>query len=215
MKVLELFAGTGSIGNAFRARGHEVFAVDWDEAHDGMAFYADIEFLTAEDILLRFGRPDVIWTSPDCTTYSVAGIRYHRVRNLRTQECDPVSEYAKKCDRLNQNLQNLISELDPKLWFIENPVDALRKMRFMRKLPRYTITYCQYGFPYQKPTDIWTNHASPQFKPPCKRGDTCHISAGRGDNKFSSGIRNKHKCSVIRAQLCEHIVNISESYMEE
>lgn len=215
MKVLELFAGTGSIGDAFRARRHEVFAVDWDEAHDGIALYADIEFLTAEDILLRFGKPDVIWASPDCTTYSIAGIRYHRVRNLRTQECDPVSEYAKKCDRVNQNLLNLISELDPKLWFIENPVDALRKMRFMRKLPRYTITYCQYGFPYQKPTDIWTNHPGPQFKPMCKRGASCHVASPRYSTQGFADIRAKHQRSVIPAQLCEHIVNICESYMEE
>lgn len=69
MKVLELFAGTRSIGKAFEAAGHEVFSIEWDKNFEDIDMYADINKVTAQDILDRFGRPDVIWASPDCTTF--------------------------------------------------------------------------------------------------------------------------------------------------
>ena len=78
MKVLELFAGTRSIGRAFEARGHEVFSVDWDASFEGIDYCGDVMGLTADDLLRLFGHPDVIWASPDCTTYSIAAISHHR-----------------------------------------------------------------------------------------------------------------------------------------
>lgn len=120
MKVLELFAGTRSIGKAFEAHGHEVFSVEWDRKFDNIDLYQDISTLTAQDILDRFGKVDVIWASPDCTTYSVAGISHHR-RQEETGNLAPISEYAKFCDSTNQNVLKLIKDLAPKYWFIENP----------------------------------------------------------------------------------------------
>lgn len=98
MKVLELFAGTRSIGKAFEARGHEVFSVEWDKSHDDIDLYIDIMKLTSDMILEKFGGPDVIWASPDCTTYSIAAISHHRRKNESTLNLDPVSNYARFSD---------------------------------------------------------------------------------------------------------------------
>ena len=209
MKVLELFAGTRSIGKAFEEKGHEVFSVEWDRSFENIDLYKDIYELSAKEILDKFGKPDVIWASPDCSSYSIAAISHHRKRE-ENGNLAPVSEYAKFCDRVNQHALNLIMTLSPKYWFIENPRGGMRKMDFMHGLPRYTVTYCQYGDTRMKPTDIWTNHPDPKFKPMCKNGDQCHEKAPRGSRTGTQGLNGSKERSVIPVELCRHIVKICE-----
>lgn len=210
MKILELFAGTRSIGKAFEAHGHDVFSIDWDKQFDNIDLYADISTLNARDILDKFGRPDVIWASPDCATYSVAAISYHRRRD-QTGIKFPVTEYAQFCDATNKHVLQLIKDLNPTFYFIENPRGGLRKMDFMQGIPRYTVTYCQYGDTRMKPTDIWTNHPHPNFKPACKNGAPCHTPAPRGSMTGTQSLKGTKERAVIPPQLCEHIVNICET----
>lgn len=210
MKVLELFAGTRSIGKAFEARGHEVYSIEWDKSFEDIDWNADIGQITAEDIIERFGVPDVIWASPDCTSYSMAGIYHHRVSNKETGELNPISDYAKFCDSVNKNVVKLIKDLNPKYYFIENPRGGLRKMKFMEGLPRYTVTYCKYGDKRMKPTDIWTNHPDPKFIPMCKNGDPCHERAPRGSRTGTQGLNGSKERSRIPEKLCNHIVDICE-----
>ena len=211
MKILELFAGTRSIGKAFEARGHDVFSVEWDKNFKDIDLYEDISQLTADQILNLFGHPDVIWASPDCTTFSIAGISHHRRLNAFTGNLDPISDYARFCDKCDINVIKLIKDLHPTYYFIENPRGAMRKMVWMQDLPRYTITYCQYGDTRMKPTDIWTNHPNPRFLPPCKNGDPCHEKAPRGSRTGTQGLKGSKERSRIPVKLCEHIVEICEN----
>lgn len=152
----------------------------------------------------------MIWASPDCSTFSVAAISHHRRKNPVTGNLEPVSDYAKFCDKVDQHVLDLIRELNPKYWFIENPRGGMRKMGFMEDLPRYTVTYCQYGERRQKPTDIWTNHPNPKFKLPCKRGASCHDAAPRGSKSGPQALKNSVEKARIPIMLCEHIVDICE-----
>lgn len=221
LKVLELFAGTRSIGKAFEKRGHEVYSIEWDKSFDNIDWYEDIGKITAQDILDRFGKPDIIWASPDCSSYSVAALGKHRKKNPITGNLEPQTDYAKFCDKVNAHVIDLIKELKPKYYFIENPRGGMRKMDFMQDLPRYTVTYCKYltDRPLQerrmKPTDIWTNHPDPKFIPPCKNGDPCHVPAPRGSQTGTQAIKGSKLRSVIPPLLCEHIVDICEEYISE
>ena len=210
MRVLELFAGTRSIGKAFERHGHKVYSIEWDKDFENIDWYEDIGKITAQDIIDRFGHPDVIWASPDCTSFSIAAISHHRRKNLETGNLDPVSDYAKFCDNVDQHVLDLIRELKPKYWFIENPRGGMRKMTWMQGLPRYTVTYCQYGDTRMKPTDIWTNHPDPKFKTPCHNGDPCHEPAPRGSKTGTQGLKGSIDRSRIPDKLCEHIVEICE-----
>lgn len=209
MRVLELFAGTRSIGKAFEKHGHEVYSIEWNKDFENIDWYEDIGKITAQDIIDRFGHPDVIWASPDCTSYSLAAISHHRVKNKETGNLDPITDYAKFCDKVNAHVIDLIHELNPKYFFIENPRGGLCNMTFMQGIPKYLVTYCQYGDTRMKPTHIFTNYPNPQFKH-CKNGDPCHEKAPRGSRTGTQGIKGSVDRSRIPDELCEYIVKLCE-----
>ena len=216
MILLELFAGTKSISKTFEKRGYKTFSIEWNKDFENIDLYEDINNVSEQDIIkLCDGVPDIIWASPDCTTYSIAGISHHRKKNNETGNLDAISDYAKFCDKTNKHVLDLIKQLQPKLYFIENPRGGLRKMNFMKGLSRYTVTYCQYGDKRMKPTDIWTNHPNPQFKPMCKNGDNCHEKVPRGSRTGTQGLKGAKERSVIPEQLCEHIVDICDEILKK
>ena len=198
---------------AFERRGGVVFSVDWDPGFSDIDLCCDVMDVTPELVLERFGRPDVVWASPDCTTYSVAAISRHREKEPHGNLA-PKTAKAAAADRVNMHLHNLIMALRPELWFIENPRSGMRKMDFMHGLDgmRHTVTYCHYGDTRMKPTDIWTNHPDPQFKPPCKPGDKCHEAAPRGSRTGTQGLDGSKARSLIPKELCDHIVDISVGF---
>lgn len=202
MNVLELFAGSRSMGNCAEQLGMNIFSVDWKQFKK-IDLVIDIEHLQIKDIPFV---PDFIWASPDCTTYTIAAISTHR------NKTEPKSDYAKKCDAVNQHFISLIDEwllINPKMvFFIENPRGMLRKMPFMQELQRHTIWYCQYGDDRAKPTDIWTNSEVWQPRPMCHNGNkNCHHQAApRGSKTGTQGKKGSYERSMIPRQLCEEIL---------
>ena len=202
MKVLELFAGSRSMGREAETQGHQVFSVDWT-SYDNINLVTDISTLTKNSVPFV---PDMVWASPDCTTYTIASISTHRNGTI------PKTEYAKQCDETNQHFISLIKEylaINPKMvFFIENPRGMLRKMPFMQEFTRYTVWYCQYGDDRAKPTDIWTNSKTWTPKPVCHNGNKeCHHQpAPRGSRTGTQGRSGSYDRSKIPQELCKTII---------
>lgn len=208
MNVLELFAGSRSIGKVAESFGHNVFSVDWVK-HEGIDLPIDIEELRTEQVPFI---PDFVWASFDCTTYTVAAISTHR------NGVTPKTDYAKKCDRVNQHAISLIKYwlvINPDMvFFIENPRGMLRKMPFMKEFKRHTVWYCTYGDERAKPTDIWTNSKTWIPKPVCHNGNkNCHHQpAPRGSKTGTQGRKGSYDRSKIPPGLC---IEIMESMRPE
>ena len=136
-KLLELFAGSRSVGKEAEKLGYEVFSSDINE-FDGIDYAVDINNFDVSRVPFI---PSVIWASPPCTYFSVASIGKHW-----NKDHTPKSENALKGVEYVQSTLNIIEHfkrLNPSLkFFIENPRGKLRKLSVVQALPRTTIWYC-------------------------------------------------------------------------
>lgn len=189
MRVVDLFCGEGATSevggwsSAFRARGHETFTVDFDPAYKP-DLVADITQMTAKDLPWR---PDIILASPPCQGWSVATC-FRNWTKLEDGSMEPKSPKAELSVRMVQATINIIRESGVPMWIIENPRGMLRKHPVMGDFERRTVTYCQYGRDFMKPTDLWGGFPSRLVLwAPCKIGAPCHVASPRGSQTGTQG----------------------------
>jgi len=204
MRLLELFAGSRSVGRVAESKGWEVFSVDV-EPFEGIDLVKDIEFLERSDIPFI---PDVIWASPTCTTYSIAAISKHR------NGWQPKSDEAVIADQLLDKTIEIFSWFPTAKFFMENPRAMMRKMPQVQGIHRETVSYCQYGDETRmKPTDIWTN-SDWVARPMCWNGrPNCHQLAPRGSSTGTQGLRNAYERGKIPTELIQEILDPSARYI--
>lgn len=200
MKVLELFAGSRSIGKAAESLGMEVFSSDLLQFDKIDYAVSILDF----DVTKVPFKPNIIWASPPCTGFSVAALGHHWTGGKGAYI--PATDTARLGIELVKKTIEVIEHFQPDYWFIENPRGVLRKMPFMNRFKRNTVTYCQYGDERMKPTDIWTNSDKWVPRKMCKNGDPCHVAAPRGSRTGTQGRSNAYERSKIPDELCVEIL---------
>ena len=194
---LDLFAGLGGFSQAFEdADGWEVVTVELNERFDP-DIQADVLDLRPYDL----PDADVILAGPPCTTLSVAGNQTDHYVDGK-----PNSRLARQHVTLAYHTVGLIEALSPQWWFLENPRGRMR--RYLGE-PTGTVTLCQYGYDWQKPTDLWGEHP-PSFEyRTCSPGSDCHAAGPSGFD--SDGDVTHERDPAKRAKLPREL---SESILE-
>ena len=205
MKILELFAGSRSVGNVAESMGFEVFSLDI-HPFKGINLVGDILDVTLDQIPFE---PDMIWASPPCTFFSVASIGHHW-----HPDHTPKTDNALLGVKIVQKTLDIIDAFPSAKWFMENPRGKLRKLEVVKDRPRAEVCYCKYGDTRMKPTDIWSNHIASIFqsgwqpRPMCFNGnkDCHHEAAPRGSKTGTQGLANAYEKSKIPEQLIREIL---------
>lgn len=200
MQTLEIFSGTESFSKVAKERGHATFTVD-DDPQFNPTWSGDVRRMVGNAHLPE--KIDVLWASPPCQGFSVAVIG----RNWN-HDYTPKTDSARLAMELVQTTLNVIDELKPRWFFIENPRAMLRKLPHLKHLRMVTVTYCQYGDTRMKPTDIWTNVPPEMWtpRPHCKNGDKCHEAAPRGSRTGTQGIKGARDRGAIPPAIFHEIL---------
>jgi hypothetical protein len=184
VKLLELFSGTHSIGKVAHQLDIEVVSLDrdlpdYDKSDKEKKYKSDkhiqcclLDWNYKKDY--KPGDFDIITASPSCYYWShLRKCWFNAYFNKETRKFSRTKkegfvlfnqkELDEDIDKFGKPQVDRIIEIleyfKPKWWWIENPKSSSMKYYLLEKGYNHPkiISYCKYGFQYQKHTSFWTN----------------------------------------------------------
>ena len=210
-KVLEICCGKSkSFSRSFKRSfpKAEIVTVDIDKEYDP-THCVDIRYW---NILEHYPKHyfDICWISTPCNEYSYANTTGTRDWNL-------ADDIAKAAIRI-------LIDIEPTIWFWENPLAHLQKRPFMQMLKEYlqTTSYCKYGTPFMKPTGIYSN-IDLQLLPKCSAAEPCEyrqnlsfhpVTAQSGPSSTGAPGVTYLTSQCIPNKLVKHIVKLATTTLQ-
>jgi hypothetical protein len=154
-QTVELFSGPKIFSSLAQALGYRTLTVDRDGASEPN-IVADVRSL---DTAVLPAKPLIVWAAPPDSAFNEPSLELHW-----DQYGTPLSPAAEEAMETFRATLTVLTAIQPKWWFIENPYGPLRHFTLMsgfnRGYPtrnRVTIDHADYGAVPSFRTDVWTN----------------------------------------------------------
>ena len=180
-ELLDLFSGSGSVRKVCKPLNIKCTSLDISSKYSTPDIEVDILKWDYKNSGYKPGHFKIIFAGIPCTEYSrlqnVNRVLYGREPDLRG------------ANKISRKTLEIIEYFKPDYYFIENPESStLKHQSFMKNLPYYTVSYCKYGFLYQKNTRIFTNLKG--FDPKYCKNDCRKAKMNGGRHPLIIGDRN-------------------------
>ena len=160
MRLLELFCGTKCVGKIFEQHDYEIVSLDYNPKFNA-THTADI--LTWDYKQYPEDYFDVIWASPDCTTWSVAsGGKYRTKQNIYGLN-NHTQPQATIGNNMVLKMIEILKYFKCRAWFMENPrglmahYPPLQQFIKEKNANMSCVYYGNHGWGLPKATNIWSN----------------------------------------------------------
>ena len=139
MRVLIGCERSGVIREAFRARGHNTWSCDLEEALDGSEFHYRVDVLR----VLGWGVWDLFIVHPPCTYLSSSGLHWNARRDGRAAKTEHALQFVRDC--LRAPIKRIC---------LENPMGCINTRIPWAPRPQYIQPY-EFGDDGSKKTGLW------------------------------------------------------------
>lgn len=158
INVLEIFAGSGKLGNEFRKRGYQVTSIDIKKYKQSnpdtiICDILDYKFWNTDQNYYNY-----IFVGLPCQTYSKAAGNFHFSSNFTPKTYDAIKSII-----IFNCIVNILTYHFNAKFIIENPTGKLFRCPWMRSLMSQgnmqiiRLFQSQFGFVTPKQTDLFTN----------------------------------------------------------